>query len=67
MKETEKERTFIWHMMDCDSIFSRLNTSPAGLSRGEAAERLAELGYNELESSDKISPWQILADSSGMY
>ena len=50
-----------WHRMSVAEVAARLETSPeSGLSREEAARRLAAHGPNELEAADVIAPWQIL-------
>ncbi len=45
----------MWHTKDISAIYSELNTSPKGLSTGEALKRLAEYGPNELVEGKKRS------------
>ena len=40
--------TLSWHALEEDGIFSRLQTSPGGLTGEEAARRLAQFGPNTL-------------------
>lgn len=50
----------IWHTLGVDEIIAELNTSPSGLSKEEASERLKQYGPNELAREVRISPFQIL-------
>ena len=49
-----------WHALTTDQAFARLKASPAGLTRAEAARRLAEYGPNELQAASCVSPWAVL-------
>ncbi len=49
-----------WHNVPIETIYSRLASSPAGLTEAEASRRLAEFGPNELEATRRISPWALL-------
>ena len=50
-----------WHSLDLDEVERTLGTSlRTGLSREEAARRLAEFGPNELEAAERTSPWSLL-------
>ncbi len=49
-----------WHAVDVETLFERQASSPTGLSKGEAAERLAKTGPNELVQTTRISPLRIL-------
>ena len=42
------QETLSWHALEEDGIFSRLQTSPGGLTGEEAARRLAQFGPNTL-------------------
>jgi P-type Ca2+ transporter type 2C len=44
-----------WHQREVEEIFRELDTSGAGLSEAEAAQRLALCGLNRLAEEDKIS------------
>ncbi len=50
----------LWHTLSSEIVMSRLKSAPTGLSRSEAAHRLAESGPNELQSAHRTSPWTIL-------
>ena len=49
-----------WHTVSVAAVLDRLDTSESGLSRADAARRLAEHGPNELEASGRTSPWSLL-------
>jgi P-type Ca2+ transporter type 2C len=51
-----------WHRKNRDRIFAELKTSTQGLSSGEAAARLKQLGPNELIEKKKKSPFQMFLD-----
>jgi Ca2+-transporting ATPase len=48
-----------WYNLSSTETLSELKSSESGLSPGEAANRLAEYGPNELTAGKKISPWAI--------
>ncbi len=56
------EMTPAWSELTSESVFDKLNSGPAGLSRVEASGRLAEFGPNELQAAQRISPWRILLE-----
>jgi Ca2+-transporting ATPase len=60
MKPLTGDPTAAWHSLPCDSVFSTLKSTPAGLSRSEAGQRLLEFGPNEVESASRISGLRIL-------
>lgn len=49
-----------WHAIDEKAVMDTLRTSRAGLDRGDAAERLAEYGPNQLVRAKKDSPLRML-------
>jgi Ca2+-transporting ATPase len=52
-----------WHSLEVDETAARLNTSAgAGLSRREAARRLAAYGPNELRAARAVAPWKLLLE-----
>ena len=55
-----QEVTTAWHVLPIEAMFSRVRSTPSGLSGAEAARRLAEHGPNELQAAHRISPWTIL-------
>ncbi|HEX9771476.1 MAG TPA: cation-translocating P-type ATPase [Kiloniellales bacterium] len=61
---TEPDRSSLvgtsWHTLSAEEVFSRIVSSPSGLSDREAASRLSEDGANELRRMQGISPWGIL-------
>ena len=59
MQPTLKETTPLWHTLPTEEVLSRLESTSIGLTKDEAAARLAEHGCNELEASRHISPWAI--------
>jgi Ca2+-transporting ATPase len=55
--------TLAWYTLEPGEIAKRLHTDLAhGLSRDEAARRLAEYGPNELQAAHRISPWALLVE-----
>ncbi len=62
MNSTSQKDQPVWHTLSVDAAFAHLNTSPVGLTEDEAARRLAEYGANELQASQRISPWAILLE-----
>ncbi|HLE27928.1 MAG TPA: cation-translocating P-type ATPase [Anaerolineales bacterium] len=60
MKPLPKESTPHWHTLPIETVFSRLNATPAGLTGAEAVQRLAEHGPNELQAAHRISPLALL-------
>ncbi len=51
-----------WHAVDVETAFEREGSAPTGLSKGEAAERLAKVGPNELVQTTRISPLRIFLE-----
>ena len=52
-----------WHGLEVDDVAARLDsTASSGLSRREAARRLAEYGPNEIAAARTTSPWRLLLD-----
>lgn len=49
-----------FHALSVDETLARLQASPRGLARDEAARRLVQHGPNVLESGHRLSPWPIL-------
>ena len=49
-----------WHTLSVAAALDRLDTTEGGLSRDDAARRLAEHGANELAASRRISRWNLL-------
>lgn len=49
-----------WHCQSTADVLAKLRTETGGLSRQEAAQRLAANGRNELKEGKQISPLQIL-------
>ena len=62
MKPSSNESNPLWHGQAVEAVFSRLKSTPAGLTNAEAARRLAEYGPNELQAVERISPWTILLE-----
>ena len=49
-----------WHALKVEEVFKHLVAQEEGLTREEAAQRLAHYGPNELQAARHISPWEIL-------
>ncbi len=62
MEEVPKQSTRSWHTLTMETVCERLTTTRTGLSRAEAADRLARYGPNELQAAQRISPWVLLLD-----
>ena len=54
-----------WHGLPTEAVLQELSSSPNGLSPAEAERRIAEYGPNELEQSEDVSPWRLLAAQFG--
>lgn len=52
----------LWSTLSCEAVFSKLKSSPLGLTLAEASQRIAEHGPNELQAARRISPWRILLE-----
>jgi Ca2+-transporting ATPase len=48
-----------WHNLTVEEALEALGSGPQGLSREEAARRLAQFGPNELERRKPLRPWLI--------
>lgn len=48
-----------WHSLEKEEVLKKIGSSPKGLSRGEAVQRLQKFGYNELEERERVTPWEI--------
>lgn len=53
----KKTNEVLFYQESIDSLFKQFNTSQAGLSSTESANRLQTDGYNELEEKKKTPPW----------
>jgi len=49
-----------WHTLAIDAVMSHLHSAPEGLGEIEVEHRLARYGPNELEATDRVSPWAVL-------
>ena len=50
----------VWHALEVEEIFKRLETSERGLTSAEAEKRLAEYGANELEEEKRVTKLALL-------
>ncbi len=50
-----------YHVLTVDESLRELAVAAGGLTTTEARQRLAEHGLNELESHERVSPWELLA------
>ena len=50
----------LWHVLPLEAVCSLLESTPDGLSRAEAARRLAVHGPNQLQGARRVSPWSLL-------
>jgi len=62
LTSSDKEIAPRWSTLSCEAVFSKLKSSPLGLTHAEASKRLAEFGLNELQAARRISPWRILLE-----
>jgi P-type Ca2+ transporter type 2C len=51
-----------WHTLSSQEALQKLSSRRSGLTEGEATERLARFGLNELKSSKKVSPWMLFLE-----
>ncbi|MCI0397944.1 MAG: cation-translocating P-type ATPase [Chloroflexi bacterium] len=51
-----------WHTFSTTDVLSHLRTGPTGLTSTEAARRLLEYGPNELQETQRASPWRLLLE-----
>jgi Ca2+-transporting ATPase len=49
-----------WHTLSAEETLAQLRSSTRGLSAGEAEQRLAQVGRNELVDEGGVSPWKII-------
>src|SRR5688572_23303937 len=61
-KNIEVESGTHWHTLTVAESLERLGSGSGGLSSDEAARRLQQVGPNELQAKDHISPWTILLE-----
>src|SRR5262245_46119453 len=58
-----QEQAPAWHCLPIAEISARLETdATAGLTRAEAANRLARYGPNAIQEGERRSPWRMLLD-----
>ena len=57
---TSTPATNPWHTLTVERVFESLRTTAAGLSSDDAARRLAEIGPNELQASERAPAWRTL-------
>jgi len=50
-----------WHAMSAEAVLGRVASKREGLDAAEVVARMARFGPNELQESDPINPWSILA------
>ena len=62
MTAAEPAASTSWHTLDATETFGRLSSRPDGLTPDEAQKRLTERGPNELQQTNRISPWAILLE-----
>lgn len=58
----EKIKSVNWYNKSLENLFSLLSTSLTGLSSGDASERLARFGPNELQEEKKVHPIFLLLE-----
>ena len=51
-----------WHTLTVEQTFTRLTSSPSGLTAAEVARRLDEFGPNELRAAGRVSALSILLE-----
>jgi Ca2+-transporting ATPase len=61
MKPLIEKSAQMWHTLSIEDTFTHLESNPQGLSGAEAIRRLAQYGPNQLQASEPVSPWTILA------
>ncbi|PIW75117.1 MAG: hypothetical protein CO002_03830, partial [Candidatus Portnoybacteria bacterium CG_4_8_14_3_um_filter_44_10] len=49
----------MWHSLEIDEIYKKLETEPGGLGEKEAQKRLAAFGPNKLPEEKKVSRLKI--------
>lgn len=49
-----------WHSLSISQTLERLESTSAGLSNAQAAQRILEFGPNELPAANRVSPWMLL-------
>ena len=58
---TSEEIPILWHALDADAVFKRLNSDEDGLDEAQARERLEKAGPNALEAEEGVSPLRLFA------
>ncbi len=59
INKISSDSTVMWHTFPLEDVCSRLDSSPTGLSKQEASERLLVCGPNEMAGAQRISPWRL--------
>jgi Ca2+-transporting ATPase len=54
------EQNNLWHTKTTDQTFDLLRSKASGISQGEAEERAAKYGPNEIQAAHRVSAWEIL-------
>ena len=57
---TSKSRESQWHTLAVEGVFESLKSSSAGLTSVEADRRITQYGPNELQSTRRVSAWEVL-------
>ena len=52
----------VWHTLPIDATLAELKTTAPGLNSEEVRRRLEEFGPNELQATQRVSPWKLLLD-----
>lgn len=58
---TEETESVLWHAMDTEAVFERLDSGADGLDEAQANQRLENAGPNSLEAEEGVSPLRLLA------
>lgn len=62
MQAPEPANSPLWHTLTVEATLAQLGTTERGLSAPEAAQRLAQVGLNELQAAHRVSPWALLLE-----
>ncbi len=57
---TPMESAIRWHSLSTRETLEKLHSRDKGLTEAEAAQRLAEVGPNELKATERVPWWKIL-------
>ena len=57
---TNVDQSVSWHSLQLDDIYTRLESSPQGLTSGEVARRQELYGFNELQEKPRATFFQLL-------